>query len=114
MVEERFNPLDPLGIFGAVKKDIDRIAGNANQLGGEVPSRFWELRPGVPFLEKFGERIGPQDYREFLVKTITSKAGPGAIHYISTEWPLGMLEHLYMGYTKTNPRLDFEAKTRAA
>jgi len=26
---EQFNPLDPLGIFGAVKRDIDRIAGSA-------------------------------------------------------------------------------------
>jgi len=26
---ERFNPLDPLGIFGRVKKDVDRIAGSA-------------------------------------------------------------------------------------
>ena len=26
---ERFNPLDPLGVFGRVKKDVDRIAGSA-------------------------------------------------------------------------------------
>ena len=25
---ERFNPLDPLGIFGRVKEDVDRIAGS--------------------------------------------------------------------------------------
>ena len=28
-MEGRFNPLDPLGIFGRVKKDVDRIAGSA-------------------------------------------------------------------------------------
>ena len=26
---ERFNPFDPLGILGRVKKDVDRIAGSA-------------------------------------------------------------------------------------
>lgn len=26
---ERFNPLDPLGIFGRVKQDVDRIVGSA-------------------------------------------------------------------------------------
>lgn len=31
---ERFNPLDPLGIFGLVKKDVDRIATQA-----KFPSR---------------------------------------------------------------------------
>jgi len=28
-MERRFNPLDPLGIFGRVKKDVDSIAGSA-------------------------------------------------------------------------------------
>ena len=26
---EQFNPLDPLGIFGQVKKDVDRITAQA-------------------------------------------------------------------------------------
>jgi len=29
MADKRFNPLDPLGIFGRVKKDVDRIAESA-------------------------------------------------------------------------------------
>ena len=37
---ERFNPLDPLGIFGRVKKDVDRIAGSA-----KLP-----VPPGLPGL----------------------------------------------------------------
>jgi len=31
-MEERFNPLDPLGIFGRVKKDVDRIASSTFSL----------------------------------------------------------------------------------
>jgi len=31
-VEGRFNPLDPLGIFGAVKKDVDRIGSSVISL----------------------------------------------------------------------------------
>jgi len=38
---EQFNPLDPLGILGTVKRDIDRIAGSAKL---PVPPR---LRPGL-------------------------------------------------------------------
>jgi len=31
-MEERFNPLDPLGIFGRVKKDVDRIGSSVISL----------------------------------------------------------------------------------
>ncbi len=39
-MEQRFNPLDPLGIFGRVKQDVDRIAGSA-----KLP-----VPPGLPGL----------------------------------------------------------------
>ncbi|MBA7650665.1 hypothetical protein ES703_58475 [subsurface metagenome] len=31
-MEGRFNPLDPLGIFGRVKQDVDRIGSVAGSL----------------------------------------------------------------------------------
>jgi hypothetical protein len=52
---ERFNPLDPLGIFGRVKRDIDSIAGSAklpvppsppglttkpHSIGNPIPAEF--------------------------------------------------------------------------
>jgi len=41
---EQFNPLDPLGIFGLVKKDVDRIATQAKlpplRFRGNPKSRF--------------------------------------------------------------------------
>ena len=37
---EQFNPLDPLGIFGQVKKDVDRIAARESRfIGGCKRSR---------------------------------------------------------------------------
>jgi len=39
-MEQRFNPLDPLGIFGRVKNDVDRIVGSA-----KLP-----VPPGLPGL----------------------------------------------------------------
>ena len=47
---EQFNPLDPLGIFGQVKKDVDRIAARESRfIGGCKVSEglFWGKRyPG--------------------------------------------------------------------
>jgi len=42
---EQFNPLDPLGIFGLVRKDVDRIAalgqdGNLASTRGNPKIRF--------------------------------------------------------------------------
>lgn len=53
---ERFNPLDPLGILGAVKHDIDRIAGSAKlpvppSPPGLTTKPGWPL-PGPPGLAR--------------------------------------------------------------
>ena len=47
-MEQRFNPLDPLGIFRRVKKDVDRIASSTFSLplpgppgiGNPIPAEF--------------------------------------------------------------------------
>lgn len=48
-MEQRFNPLDPLGIFGRVKKDVDRIGssvislplpGKKSGIGNPIPAEF--------------------------------------------------------------------------
>jgi len=63
-MEKGFNPLDPLGIFGRVKMDIDRIAGSA-----KLPAP--PILPGLT--TKPGKTIGNPIPMEFNGKLINMR-----------------------------------------
>ncbi len=69
MTEEgRFNPLDPLGIFGAVRRDADRIAGG---LGLPAPGTGNPGNPSVGLEEDVHQYLlGQQRPQESLSQTI--------------------------------------------
>ena len=95
---ERFNPLDPLGIFGVVKRDVDRIAGSAklpvpphsNPIPIEFDGKLVDMK------EKARERLIDSDYPASIVdKALKWYDG----------WLLGMARRLAPGDTELQRRV---------
>ena len=95
---ERFNPIDPLGIFGRVKKDVDRIAGSAKL---PVPPSLPGLttKPhsiGNPIPAEFDGKL--VDMRETARQALISAGYPDrivdkALNWYD-EWLMGMVRML--------------------
>jgi len=101
---EQFNPLDPLGILGTVKRDVDRIAGSAklpvppsppglttkpHSIGNPIPIEFDGRL--VDMKEKARERLIDSDYPASIVDK--------ALRWYD-EWLLGMARRLAPGDTE--------------
>lgn len=105
-MEGRFNPLDPLGIVGAVKKDVDRIGSSVISLP----------LPGPPGMARRTESKGmignpiPAEYNGKLVdmkqqareRLIAAGYSPELVDKALTwyeEWLVGMARRLAPGNT---------------
>lgn len=101
---EKFNPLDPLGIFGRVKKDVDRIAASAKlpvppsppglttkphqSIGNPIPGEFDGTL--IDMKAKARERLIAAGYPDRIVdKALTWY----------DEWLMGMARRLAPGDT---------------
>jgi len=93
-MERRFNPLDPLGIFGVIKRDIDRVAGGKLPPAPGPPGSIGNPIPG-----EFNGRL--VDLKESARKTLIDRGySPRMVDRALTwyeEWLLGMARRLSPG-----------------
>lgn len=95
-MERRFNPLDPLGIFGAVKREVDKVAGGLKlpPLPGSSPKSIGNPIPGefdghlVDLKDRARQTLIDRGYSPRMVDT--------ALNWYD-EWLMGMAKRLAPG-----------------
>jgi len=93
---ERFNPIDPLGIFGRLKKDVDRIAGSAKlPVPPSPPGLTTKPHRGIgnPIPAEFnGKLIDMRDEarRRIIAAGYSETATDKALNW-HDEWLMGMV-----------------------
>lgn len=93
---ERFNPIDPLGIFERVKKDVDRIAGSAKlPIPPSLPGLTTKPHQGIgnPIPGEFnGQLVDMRDEaRRRLIAAGYSETVVGSALNWHDEWLMGMV-----------------------
>lgn len=91
-MEGRFNPLDPLGIFGVVKRDVDRMAGSFRLPG---PPRLGATIGNPIPVEFNGDLLGRKEEarRRLVAKGYSEEIVDRALKWYE-EWLMGMASRI--------------------